>query len=66
MKIILLLVFIKVKLKLEMLSEKFFQPLSDNTSILFPLTTSECKMYKIDQNMKLIEEKFPDILNEIM
>ena len=50
----------------DVIPEKFFQPLSDNTSILFPLTTSECKMYKIDQNMKLIEEKFPDILNEIM
>ena len=27
---------------------------------------SEYKMYKIAQNMKLFEEKFPDILNEIM
>ena len=55
----------EVKIR-DVIPEKFFQPLSDNTSILFPLTTSECKMYKIDQNMKLIEEKFPDILNEIM
>ena len=55
----------EVKIR-DVIPEKFFQPLSDNTSILFPLTTTECKMYKIDQNMKLIEERFPDILNEIM
>jgi hypothetical protein len=55
----------EVKIR-DVIPEKFFQPLSDNTSILFPLTTTECKMYKIDQNMKLIEETFPDILNEIM
>ncbi len=27
---------------------------------------SECKIYKIAQNMKLFEEKFPDIPNEII
>ena len=45
--------------------EKFFHPMSDKTSMLFPLTTSNVKLYKIDENMQMTTKEYPNIMNEI-
>ena len=45
--------------------EKFFHPMSDKTSMLFPLTTSNVKLYKIDENMQMTTKEYPNIMSEI-
>lgn len=45
--------------------EKFFHPMSDKTSMLFPLATSMVKVYKIDENMQINVVEYPEIMKQI-
>ena len=42
--------------------EKVFHPIDQNTSIVIPLIKNVCKLYKINDDLKLNSEFFPDVL----
>ena len=46
--------------------EKMFHPMSDNTCVLIPLIGDKVKIYKIDVDMKLVEENFEKGLEDIL
>lgn len=48
---------------MESCPEKFFMPMANNKSLLFPLTSSIVKMYMIDENTQLSLKEYPDVLN---
>ena len=42
--------------------EKVFHPIDQNISIVIPLNKNVCKLYKINDDLKLNSEFFPDVL----
>jgi hypothetical protein len=50
----------------DVVPEKIFHPIGQNTSILIPLVGTKAKIYKIDDALKLNTEYFPDALKDIM
>ena len=46
--------------------EKVFHPISDNTSVLIPLTGNTVTLYSIGNDMKLKKKLFPDALKQIL
>jgi len=51
---------------LDVVPEKIFYPLGNNTSIMLPLVGTLAKVYRIDESMKLNVENYPDVLKNIM
>ena len=45
--------------------EKIFHPISDNNSVLIPLTGNNVTLYMVESDMKLKKKLFPDALNKI-
>ena len=45
--------------------EKIFYPISDNNSVLIPLTGNTVTLYMVESDMKLKKKLFPDALNKI-
>ena len=50
----------------DIVPEKIFHPIGQNTSIMIPLVGTKAKIYKINDAMKLDTEIFPDALKNIM
>lgn len=50
----------------DVIPEKIFHPIGQNTSILIPLVGTQAKIYKIDEALKLNTELFPEALKDIM
>jgi hypothetical protein len=50
----------------DVVPEKIFHPIGQNTSILIPLVGTKAKIYKINDALKLNTEYFPDALKDIM
>ena len=46
--------------------EKIFHPISDNTSVLIPLTGNIVTLYSIGSDLKLNKKLFPDALKKIL
>ena len=45
--------------------EKIFHPISDNISVLIPLTGNTVTLYTVESDMKLKKKLFPEALNKI-
>ena len=50
----------------DVVPEKIFHPIGQNTSIMIPLVGTKAKIYKINAALKLNVEFFPDALKDIM
>ena len=50
----------------DVVPEKTFHPIGQNTSIMIPLVGTKAKIYKIDDALKLNTEFFPDALKDVM
>ena len=50
----------------DVVPEKIFHPIGQNTSIMIPLVGTKAKIYKINDALKLNVEFFPDALKDIM
>jgi hypothetical protein len=46
--------------------EKVFHPIDQNTSIMFPFIKNVCKLYKINDDLKLNSEFYPEVLKTNM
>ena len=46
--------------------EKIFHPISDNISVLIPLTGNTVTLYSVESDMKLKKKLFPEALNKIL
>ena len=46
--------------------EKIFHPISNNNSVLIPLTGNTVTLYSIGNDMKLKKKLFPDALKQIL
>lgn len=51
---------------IDIVPEKIFHPIGENTSIMIPLVRTKAKIYKINDALKLDVEYFPDTLKTIM
>ena len=50
----------------DIIPEKVFHPIDQNTSIVIPLIKNACKYYKINDDLKLNSEICPDVLKNIV
>ena len=46
--------------------EKVFHPISDNTSVLIPLTGNIVTLYSFGSDLKLNKKLYPDALKKIL
>ena len=46
----------------DVVPEKTFHPIGQNTFIMIPLVSTKAKMYKVDDTLKLNMEEFPEVL----
>ena len=49
----------------DVVPEKIFHQIGDNNAVMLPLISSEAKVYKIDEAVKLNVEKFPDAMKDV-
>jgi hypothetical protein len=50
----------------DVVPEKTFHPIGQNTFAMIPLVGTKAKMYKVDDTLKLNVEEFPEVLKPIM
>jgi len=50
----------------DVVPEKTFHPIGQNTFVMIPLIGTKVKMYKVDDALKLNVEEFPEVLKPIM
>ena len=50
----------------DVVPEKTFHPIGQNTFVMIPLVGTKVKIYKVDDALKLNVEEFPDVLKPIM
>jgi hypothetical protein len=50
----------------DVIPEKVFHPIDQNTSIMIPLIKNVCKFYKINDDLKLNSEFYPEVLKTNM
>ena len=50
----------------DVVPEKTFHPIGQNTFVMIPLVGTKVKMYKVDDTLKLNVEEFPEVLKPIM
>ena len=51
---------------MDVVPEKTFHPIGQNTFVMIPLVGTKVKMYKVDDTLKLNVEEFPEVLKPIM